>query len=135
MHDFDDSSILIAEKHQLERVRNSVLHHHNHLYWERDVERMNTALRLLDLILDRNGEINSHYLKVNLRNRKRFLHESYWDDKPDEPLGLKSLSDSWDEDIKEYVKSFFPLRYEAYTRKVWYLYNAFRQQWLPTWWD
>ena len=50
MHDFDYSSILIAQRHQIERVRDSVSYFQNHVNWRNDVASMNLALRLLDII-------------------------------------------------------------------------------------
>ena len=50
IYDFDYSSILAVERHQISRVRDSIAHYHNHLYAERDIERLNLALRLLDII-------------------------------------------------------------------------------------
>ena len=50
IYDFDYSSILAVERHQISRVRDSIAHFHNHLYAERDIERLNLAIRLLDII-------------------------------------------------------------------------------------
>lgn len=54
IYDFDYSSILAVERHQISRVRDSITHYHNQLYAERDIERLNLALRLLDII-EENG--------------------------------------------------------------------------------
>ena len=50
IYDFDYSSILAVERHQISRERDSIAHFHNHLYAERDIERLNLAIRLLDII-------------------------------------------------------------------------------------
>lgn len=50
MHDFDYSSILSVERHQIKRVRDNINHYKNHLNWEQDVASMNLALKLLDII-------------------------------------------------------------------------------------
>ena len=54
-YDFDYSSILSVERHQIKRVRDSINHYRNHVNWEQDVASMNLALRLLDII-EENGE-------------------------------------------------------------------------------
>lgn len=55
VYDFDYSSILSVERHQIKRVRDSISHYRNHLNWEQDVASMNPALKLLDII-EENGE-------------------------------------------------------------------------------
>ena len=50
VEDWDYTSILAVERHQIERVRDSIAHYHNHLNADRDIERLNLALRLLDII-------------------------------------------------------------------------------------
>lgn len=55
VYDFDYSSILSVERHQIKRVRDSISHYRNHLNWEQDVASMNLALKLLDII-EENGK-------------------------------------------------------------------------------
>lgn len=52
--DFDYSSILSVERHQIKRVRDSINHYRNHVNWKQDVASMKLALRLLDII-EENG--------------------------------------------------------------------------------
>ncbi len=55
VYDFDYSSILSVERHQIKRVRYCISHFRNHVNWEQDVASMNLALKLLDII-EGNGE-------------------------------------------------------------------------------
>ena len=95
-YDFDYTSILVVERHQISRVRDCIAKYHSHLNWDKDVRNMNLALKLLDIIeedgeaellpesiehfhiLDKGRiEFNSaSYYKlnryVNTRNAKRF---------------------------------------------------------------
>lgn len=50
VEDWDYTSILTVERHQIERVRDSIAHYHNHFNADRDIERLNLALCLLDII-------------------------------------------------------------------------------------
>ena len=50
IYDFDYSSILAVERHQITRVRDTITKYQNHIGWERDVKHMNIALKLLDII-------------------------------------------------------------------------------------
>jgi len=129
--DFDAESVLIVERHQLERVRNGIVRYQNHLNWKRDVERINTALRLLDLLIHDN-KLEARYYSVNLRNKSRFTKLDIEDKDSDfdfDPMCAElSLCPSL-------LRKFNALRYEVYYSKVWHLYHAFREQWLRTWWD
>jgi len=116
--DFDFSSILLMERHQLERVRDNIAKYHNHVNAERDVERMNTALKLLDSILEEGSDIldfNQGKYKltkyVNTKNAYRF--GNYTEEHLQKPLWVADL----------------------YCEKTWKLYHRFREQWLRTWWD
>lgn len=73
----------------------------------RDVERMNTAIKLLEIIITETECVDNP--KVNLRNIKRF--------------SKLSLENS------EYFMR------ELYFTKTWYIYNEFKRNWLFTWWD
>ena len=139
-YDFDYTSILGVERHQISRVRDCIAKYHSHLNWERDVRNMNLALTLLDIIeedgeaellpegiehfhiLD-NGrlEFNSEsYYKlnryVNTRNAKRFLRD----------LTYYNFEDSRNGD-----------RYKDQLRveKAWKLYHKLRHYKTREWWD
>lgn len=106
-YDFDYSSILMMELFQLKRVRDSIAKYHNHENSNRDIERMNTAINLLETVIceDLMDDIN-----VNIRNAKRFT----------------SL------ELKDNLKYF---KNDLYLKKAWYIYNKFKWNWLFTWWD
>ena len=50
VYDFDYSSIIVVERHQITRVRDSIIKYQSHVNWERDVDHINLALKLLDII-------------------------------------------------------------------------------------
>lgn len=133
IYDFDYSSILEVERKQIIRVRDSIYKYRNHMYWERDVERMNLALKLLDIIREdgcaeligdpfgnvRADRGNSKWvlnIYVNTRNARRFVPK--WD--------LDMIDDSG---IGPIIKD--SLRVE----KAWQLYHKLRVYYLRTWWD
>ena len=51
IYDWDYTSILEVERHQLKRVRDNILKYHHHVYWDYDVRNINIALNLLAIIL------------------------------------------------------------------------------------
>lgn len=111
-YDFDFSSILLVEQHQIKRVRDSIQKYHNHINADRDVERMNTALKLLDIVLNQPYPLQDTY--VNIHNAKRF---------------------GWNREellIGDNARVFLPDLRET---KAWHIYNEFRKNWLLTWWD
>lgn len=142
IYDFDYSSILAVERYQIERVRDSIIHYHNHVNWERDVRQMNLALKLLDII-EENGcskrigkpvefekiegkelyrlvpdpdEYWTIPVYVNTRNYKRF-----WNDFDDSNFNDKSSSNLWKDHLR--------------VQKAWYLYYKVREQYTRNWWD
>jgi hypothetical protein len=120
-YDFDYSSILLAEQYQIKRVRDSIIKYQTHVSWERDVEKMNLALSLLDIILDNVDilEIGEGPWKkgkwkllkyVNTRNLYRFTDF----DVPKLPeITAKNL----------------------YYEKAWHLYFELRKEFTRNWWD
>lgn len=140
VYDFDYWGVLIVERHQLERLRDSIAYYNNHVEAERDVEKINTALKLLD-ILEENGcskrigkpfEFkkldNSFYelvndpdvtytipVYVNTRNSQRF-----WDfekSKFEDP----NMGNLFKDDLR--------------LKKAWYLYHKMRLYFMRSWWD
>lgn len=140
IYDFDFSSIFKVERHQIERVRDSIIYFQDHLNWERDVEDMNLALRLLDIVeedgcSERVGkplefekiegkelwrvvsDPNAYWtlpVYVNARNSKRFSKvdsEKYLD---------PECGNLWKDCLR--------------VQKAWYLYNKLKYQYLRNWW-
>jgi len=118
-YDSDFFSILIVEREQIKRVRDSIAKFHSHVGYERDVERMNTALRLIDIVLDNGFSIINYkgngeweLLKyVNTRNANRFS----------------------DDDFSKYESP--SVMADLYEQKAWKIYNQWRTRYLRDWWD
>lgn len=140
IYDFDHTSILEVEKHQIMRVRDCIKKYNNHVNADRDIERMNTAIKLLDIILEdgcsesygklfdsiplENGNYrlvslpNSGWIMpiyVNTRNHKRFAQ--------------------WDESLYKDKRAGDLYRDHLRLQKAWNIYYDFRKNWTFTWWD
>lgn len=111
-YDFDFSSILLIEQYQIKRVRDSIQKYHSHVDADRDVERMNTAIKLLDIVLTQSYPLQNTY--VNIHNAKRFG----WNR---EDLLIGDKAHVFLSGLREI--------------KAWHIYNEFRKNWLLTWWD
>ncbi len=141
-YDFDYSSILEVEYHQIKRVRDCIKYYHNHLYANRDIQKMNLALRLLEIIAEDGcseyvgksiefkeceekpglytiiDDPNSYYtlpVYVNTRNSNRFC--SYKDEYYTNP----QTGNMWKDHLR--------------VEKAWKLYYKLREQWTRSWWD
>lgn len=138
MHDFDYSSILIAQRHQIGRVRDSITYFQNHVNWRNDVASMNLALKLLNIIEedgaskimpegedhlifnDDSIDFNPNtYWKmdiyVNTRNAKRFckFQSSLFEDPKSGDLYKDNLR----------------------VAKAWHVYHKLLEYKMKTWWD
>lgn len=138
--DYEYSSILEVEKYQMMRVRDSIKKYHTHLNWEKDVQRINLALKLLSIATEEDDiveQVSGHFwtegpdknglyeLKsdakykttkyVNIRNAQRFskIPLDYYTDSNSKSLYLNMLR----------------------SEKAWYLYNKLRVYRLKEWWD
>ena len=92
VYDFDYSSILMVEKYQIKRVRDSIIKCQHHVDWKQDVRWMNITIKLLEIV-EENGcavagqtiEVNDilkiHHIDyqlpvyVNTRNASRFINK------------------------------------------------------------
>lgn len=128
VYDFDWSSILIVEKKQLERLRDNIKRYHSHVNADRDIEKINLALRLLNIVLEGAyvnliGDFTDHKWKfnnyVNTKNAERFCCKSF----------AEYLKSSKSKNIFELLKS------DLYEEKAWKLYNEIRYRYLQQWWD
>lgn len=140
VYDFDPSSILAVERHQITRVRDAIIKYQSHVEWERDVKHMNLALKLLDIIEEdgcaeligpgfrtepyKNGLYkvidgpNSKWvlpIYVNIANSERFCKISK--DEFEDPKVGPLMKDT--------------LRIE----KAWHLYHKLRVYHMREWWD
>ena len=120
MYDFDFSSILYVELHQMKRVRKAIEKYRSHVYWERDVARIKLAEKILTMFmendwwsLDYDLEHNHAYIipYVNTKNTKRFFPKYTGDVNRD----------------------FF--KRDLYEEKLWNLYYLIRKNYTRTWWD
>lgn len=138
--DFDYSGILEVERNQIERTKRTITKFHNHLDWERDVQRMNLALKLLSIAMEEDSiaeQVSGHH----------------WTEGPDEHGLYEWKSDAKYETTK-YVNirnayRFSKMPMECYTdsnirglnldhlrvEKAWYLYHKLRTYCLRQWWD
>ena len=138
-YDFDYSSLLEIERHQLIKLRDCISKYQNHVNALRDIRNMNWAISCLEIVLENgcsysNGERcffekgpdeRGFYelvpnpahkwimpVYVNTKNYKRFwIHYS-------EHNNLEELH-------KDYLR----------IEKAWYLYNKIRKEHLREWWD
>lgn len=114
-YDFDYSSILSVEKHQIKRVQASIAKYKHHLNYKRDLQNIDRALRLLaaseEDILEMNPLTGKYETirKVNARNASRFTNITP-------------------------IDSAFKLCH-LYKCKAWYLYHKMRYEHLKEWWD
>ena len=114
-YDFEYDSILEVEKYQIQRVRDSIAKYKHHLNYERDLQNIDRALRLLEAseadILEEDSFTGEYRTtrKVNTRNASRFIN------------------------ITPIDSAFRLLR--VYRCKAWYLYNKMRYEHLKEWWD
>ena len=118
MYDFDYSSILEAERHQLKRVIKSIDKYRSHVNVERDLFWMRMCVYLLDVIIDNthdewNGKDIVMNKYCNTRNYKRFFP-------------------NMSEDTKNKLK-YFPN--DLYEHKAWNLYHKIRLEYMRSWWD
>lgn len=122
IYDFDYSSVLIVERHQLNRVRNTIIKYHNYIGWEHDVYWINIAIKLLDILID-DGSVklietpNKWFLPVyvNTRNVGRFC--KYYKKEHYENTEIKPI-------LLDYLR----------LDKAWNLYHTIRINYLRKWW-
>ncbi len=142
IYDFDYSSILAVERHQISRVRDSIAHFHNHLNAERDIERLNLALRLLDII-EEDG--CSKYVGKDLEFVKSKDDDDLYEivDDPDSYytipvyVNYKNSLRFCKMDISEYTDPKSGALWQSHLRveKAWHLYHKLRLYFMRTWWD
>ena len=137
-HDFDWESILIVEKHQITRVKDTITKCHDHVNWKNDVWWMDIALKLLDIVRE---DGCAELVKDDL---KRVLHND----------GFYHLVGSMKWSIPVYVnisnyKRFYPVKRDELenantgplmkdrlrVEKAWYLYNKIKLYKMRSWWD
>lgn len=134
LYDFDYSSVLLVEQNQLRRIRKHIAKYQFFVGWEVIVQRMDTAIKLLDIALDRvdiielvdrdtrltnsKGEFISPKWKllkyVNTRNASRFLN---------------------DIQVEQVEKGNEVFIADLYEEKAWKLYYKLREQYTRNFWD
>lgn len=140
-YDFDYSSILAVEYHQLKRVRDSIQYYHNHLYAERDIQRMNTTLKLLEIIAE---DGCSQYIGKPLEFEKLEDKNLYTIKQDPEGyyimpvyVNIRNSARFCKYDMKHYSdpKCGNLWRDRLRLEKAWKLYYKMREQWTRSWWD
>ena len=142
IYDFDYSSILTVERNQISRVRDSIAHYHNHLYAERDIERLNLALRLLDII-EEDGccERVGRPFKFVKSNNKEDLYEL--EDDPESYytipvyVNYKNAMRFCKIELSRYTDSKDGAMWQSHLRveKAWHIYHTLRLYFMRSWWD
>lgn len=141
-YDFDYASILEVERFQITRVRDCLSKYSGHVGWERDVQEMNLALKLLDIIeedgcservgkpltferiegteLSRLVEDPKEYwtlpVYVNTKNSRRF-----WPALDPQKFEDPRAGNLWKDHLR--------------VEKAWYLYHKLKMQYMRGWWD
>ena len=142
VYDFDYSSIIVVERRQITRVRDAIIKYQSHVNWERDVDHINLALKLLDIIeedgcservgkpitfepiegtnLSRMVEDPNEYWKlpvyVNTRNSKR-----YWPSLDPKKFEDPRSGNLWKDHLR--------------VEKAWQLYHKLKMYHMREWWD
>ncbi len=136
VYDWDYTSILAVERHQIERVRNSISYYQHHLHAKRDIERMNLALRLLDII-EEDGCSEYHGQEIRINDDK-----TIWLD-PDGYYTLPLYVNDHNADRffrhgqYDYENHKTGALHKDYLRieKAWHTYHTLRVNFLRSWWD
>ena len=139
-YDFDYSSILDVERHQIKRVSDCIAKYQNHLHWDRDVRNMNLALKLLDII-EEEGEVELlpegiEHLIFHDDGKVELNPESYY--KLNRYVNIKNAN-RFIKDLS-YYKFDDPIRRDMYkdklrVEKAWKLYFKLRHYKTREWWD
>lgn len=113
---YDWTYLLKLERSKLKEIRDycvtsNVVDHDNNIKW------MNMCIKLLDIIIDDDGQDSNR--KMNYNNIDRFIR--------------KPIKDGvlWD-DVVDYYKKY-PDDYRF--AKAWYLYFEIRKNYTGNWWD
>lgn len=116
LYDFDYSSVLAVEKHQLQRLYNSINKYRNHVDYERDLNKIKLAIKLLDIYMeevplqDYDSVEWKCIVYVNTKNLSRFF-----------PVGIVSNPEL--------------IKIHLYQEKAWYLYHKVKERYMRSWWD
>lgn len=134
--DWDYSSILAVERHQIMRVRNSIALYHNHVFAERDIERMNLALRLLDIIEEGGcAEYHGEKMRFNEDNTLWLDPKGYYT----MPMYVNTCNAKRFSEIKSnyYTDTKNGELYKSHLRaeKAWHIYHLLRLYFMRSWWD
>lgn len=138
VYDFDYSSILSVERHQIKRVRDSIIHYRNHLNWEQDVASMNLALKLLDII-EENGEakiIGDEPFETDEKGYWKPNRNFRWElDRYVNIRNATRFNPKWDLSYFNNVKDVDLIKDQLRVEKAWHLYHKLRQYKSRSWWD
>lgn len=140
VYDFDHSSILSVEKHQIARVRDDITRFQSYTNWERDVRYINLALKLIDIIEEDGCSIlhggGLHFEPCG-DGTSKVVHdpESKWT----MPIYVNtSNSERFCKIPKDKFKdsTIGPLMKDHLRiEKAWHLYHKLRVYHMRSWWD
>ena len=142
IYDFDYSSILAVERHQISRVRDSIAHYHNHLHAERDIERLNLALKLLDIIKEDGcyERVGKPYNFVKSSDKEDLCEleddpESYYTIPV--YVNYKNAMRFCKIELSRYTDSKDGALWQSHLRveKAWHIYHTLRLYFMRSWWD
>lgn len=138
VYDFDYTSILAMERHQIMRVRDSIVRYRHHVNWHQDVASINLALKLLDIIEEDNGAdlIGDDYLIFNKDHTITFNPDCRW--QLDKYVNIRNARRFYPEmELECYENTNDGAIYRGHLRveKAWHLYHKLRLYKLRGWWD
>lgn len=138
IYDFDYTSILEVERHQIKRVRASISKYHNHVNAGRDIERLNLALRLLDIISENGCSDYSGKGLVPIKGKEGMYEmdpESFWTI----PVYVNTRNSGRFQSINPALyadpKSGPMHKDSLRVEKAWHIYHRLRVQYMRSWWD
>lgn len=121
LRDWDYAFILYSELNELRILKNGIARYQNHENWKRDVETLNTAINLLEIIIGKESKTSSY---VNINNSHRFLDKKTY----------KYVMDQLSNEDKRHDRKYL-IRGLIREEKVWKIYHRYREYYMRSWWD
>lgn len=134
LYDFDYSSLLLVEQNQLKRIRKHIAKHQFFVGWEVIVQRVDTAIKLLDIALDRVDVIELVNRDTRLTNFKDEFISPKWKllKYVNTRNASRFLNDVQVEQVEKGNEVFIA---NLYKEKAWKLYYKLREQYTRQFWD
>lgn len=140
VYDFDYSSILTVERYQIIRVKDAIMKYQSHMNWKRDVQHMNLALKLLDIIeKDECAELIGPGFRTEPYKDDLYRLVSNPDSKWVMPIYVNTTNSERfckiSKDKFEDPKVGPLMKDHLRVQKAWYLYHKLRTYHMKSWWD